>query len=121
MLPCQTLSEVKQLNTSSTIYWWSYCDAMKCYGENIKWFWIAGRNGKGIIRINDKGKDDHLVSDSNYNKNDDNKDDYNYDHDDMILSHKTIQRHPATLFSRAFKLCLKLFGSLLKLCSLILG
>ncbi|XP_068686132.1 receptor-type tyrosine-protein phosphatase delta-like [Montipora foliosa] len=54
-LPCQTLSEVKQLDKSLIIYWWSYCDAMTCYGENIKWFWIAGRNGRGIFRINDKG------------------------------------------------------------------
>ena len=98
-LPCQTFSEVKQLSKEFSVYW-SYCNAMKCYGENIKWSWIIGMTCKGITRVNDKGRVPQLVSNSNYNKNDDNDDDYNYDHDNMILSHKTIERHPATVFSQ---------------------
>ena len=63
-LPCQIFSEVKQLAKEFSVYW-SYCNAMKCYGENIKWPWIIGMTYKGITRVNDKGRVLQLVSDSN--------------------------------------------------------
>ncbi|XP_068691316.1 uncharacterized protein [Montipora foliosa] len=53
--PCYALSEVKQLDGAFKAAYWSYWSLKRCYSENIKWCWMVGMNGTGIIQVNDTG------------------------------------------------------------------
>ena len=60
-LPCQTLSEVKQLDGAFKVLYWAYCSSKKCHGEHVKWSWMVGMKRTGITRVEDKGRDAHQV------------------------------------------------------------